>query len=177
MTDRVERHQLYADLLLQLLRAEDPSGSAADELYRFARAFEQNDSLRETLTDLSIPAPRRMQVVEELLGGHAHQMTVGIVAMLTASGRAYDLPKIVDTMVAKDAAEGARALAEVRSATPLTPDQESRLSEALEKSVGRPVELKVIVDPTVLGGVVAEIGDTVIDGSVRTRLAQLREAL
>jgi len=68
-------------------------------------------------------------------------------------------------------------VAEVRTAFPLDASQQSRLAEALGKATNRKVTVKVIIDPTVLGGIVARVGDTVIDGSVRSRLEQLREVL
>ena len=67
-------------------------------------------------------------------------------------------------------------VAEVRSAVPLDDDQQRRLSAALVNATGKQVELKVVVDPSVLGGLVAQVGDTVIDGSVRSRLQQLQTA-
>ena len=54
-------------------------------------------------------------------------------------------------------------------------DQQTRLAAALSTATGTHVSLKVIVDPTILGGIIARIGDTVIDGSIRHRLEQLRE--
>ena len=71
------------------------------------------------------------------------------------------------------AAEANKEVAEVRSAVALTDDQKVRLAEALGKATGKQVELKVVIDPSVLGGVVAQVGDTVIDGSVRSKLDQL----
>jgi len=75
------------------------------------------------------------------------------------------------------AAEGNKEVAEVRSAIALTEDQKSRLAEALGKATGKQVEVKVIIDPSIQGGLVAQVGDTVIDGSVRRRLEQLKNAL
>jgi F-type H+-transporting ATPase subunit delta len=66
-------------------------------------------------------------------------------------------------------------VAEVRSATPLEAKQRTALAEALGKATGKKVELKVLVDPSVIGGVVAKVGDTVIDGSVKRRLEKLKE--
>ena len=60
---------------------------------------------------------------------------------------------------------------------PLTDDQRTRLAEGLGKATGKSVEVKAIVDRSVLGGVIAQIGDTVIDGSIRHRLEQLRESI
>jgi F-type H+-transporting ATPase subunit delta len=78
----------------------------------------------------------------------------------------------------KKAAEArSRVAAEVRSAVPLDEDQRTRLAAALGRATGRAVDVKVVIDPEVLGGVVAQVGDTVIDGSVRARLDELRERI
>ena len=76
---------------------------------------------------------------------------------------------------AEAAQESGRELAEVHSAIELTDDQQERLAAALTKATGKEVEVKVVVDPSVIGGVVSQVGDTVIDGSVRHRLQQLRD--
>jgi F-type H+-transporting ATPase subunit delta len=68
-------------------------------------------------------------------------------------------------------------LAEVRSSVPLDETQQQQLAAALSRATGKRVEVKVVIDPTVLGGVVATIGDTVIDGTVRHRLDQLKETM
>ncbi|MCB9372758.1 MAG: ATP synthase F1 subunit delta [Microthrixaceae bacterium] len=107
----------------------------------------------------------------------ATDTTTALVSMVVATGRARDLGRIIESFVAMSAHAGDKEVAEVRSAIDLTEDQRARLAAALAKVTGRAVEVKVIVDPTVLGGVVAQVGDTVIDGSVRHRLQQLREVL
>lgn len=170
-----DRDELYAQALGAIVAAEDPSGVANDELYRVARLFESSDELRQALTATSVPVARRQQAVESLLTGQVQPVTLGVVSLLVAIGRAADLPRIADAMAAQAAASVSKRLAEVRSAVPLTDDQQRRLAVALEKAAGGPVDVKVIVDPTVLGGVVAQIGDTVIDGSVRSRLTKLRD--
>ena len=79
--------------------------------------------------------------------------------------------------MARISAEGAGAVvAEARSAVALTDEQVSRLEAALSSKLGRTVTVRNIVDESVMGGVVTQIGDEVIDGSVRSRLNQLREA-
>jgi len=67
-------------------------------------------------------------------------------------------------------------IAEVRSAVALSSEQISRLAEALKQQTNSDVSIRNIVDPSVVGGIVTQIGDTLLDGSVRTRLNQLREA-
>ena len=96
--------------------------------------------------------------------------------MLVAAGRIRDLSKIVDRLLKASASLRQRSVAEVRSAVALSDEQKARLAESLKKKTGQDVDIVVVVDPNVLGGVVTQIGDTVIDGSVRHRLAQLKES-
>jgi F-type H+-transporting ATPase subunit delta len=167
----------YADALLTVAANERQLDEVADELFRFARVLEASDELRDALTDPHLPAARRQQIVEDLLSGKASDVTVALVSMVVGVGRGRELPAIVDHVVEVSARRNQKSVAEIRSAIDLTDDQRLRLADALAKATGGPVEVKVIVDPTVLGGIVAQIGDTVIDGSVRHRLSQLRESI
>ncbi len=171
-----ERIDVYADALFAVARAEGNLREVEDELFRFARVLQGSDELRDKLTDPHIPAALRIQIIEDLLGGKAQPSTIGLVSMVVGNGRARELPAIVDLMVAKSAASADKEVAEVRTAAPLTQDQVNRLAEALGKATGKQLEVKVILDPTIKGGLVAQIGDTVIDGSVRARLSKLRES-
>ena len=162
----------YARGLFEVARAEGTLDEVEDELFRFARTYESNEALRETLTDEMVPAAMRQAVVEDLLG-KATPTTVQLVSMVVGSGHGRDLPAIIDSLVQRASAAKNLELAEVRSAVALTDDQQDRLKAALSNATGKQVNLKVVVDPSVLGGIVATVGDTVIDGSVRTRLDQL----
>ena len=167
----------YARGLFEIARAEGTLDEVEDELFRFARNYESSDSLRTALTDEQIPAGKRQAIVEDLLGGKATSTTTQLVSMVVGSGRGRDLPAIIDTLVARASASKNLAVAEVRTAVPLTSDQQTRLAAALVNATGKQVNMKVIVDPSVIGGVVATVGDTVIDGSVRTRIEQLKSRL
>jgi F-type H+-transporting ATPase subunit delta len=170
-----DRTTAYARAMFDVARAEGDVARIGDELFRFARALEGSDELREALTDPHLPASRRQQVVEDLLGGKADPATVALVGMAVGTGRARDLPAIIDSLVAMSAAEANKVVAEVRSAIELTDDQRTRLAAAIESATGKQVEVKVVVDPSVLGGIVTTVGDTVLDGSVRSRLERLKQ--
>ncbi len=167
----------YARGLFEIARAEGTLDEVEDELFRFARSYESSDALRGALTDELIPADRRQAIVEDLLGGKATSTTTQLVSLVVGSGRARDLPAIIDRLVARASSSKDLEVAEVRSAVPLTDDQKTRLAAALANATGKQVNLKAIVDPSVLGGIVATVGDTVIDGSVRTRIDQLKSRL
>ena len=168
----------YARALFEVARAEGTLDEVEDELFRFARTYESSDTLRDALTDEMVPAAMRQKVVEDLLGGgNATPTTVQLVSMVVGSGRGRDLPAIIDSLVQRASSSKNLEVAEVRSAVPLTDDQRDRLKAALTNATGKQVNLKVIVDPSGLGGIVATVGDTVIDGSVRTRVDQLKSRL
>jgi F-type H+-transporting ATPase subunit delta len=172
--DRVEA---YSQAFLEIARAESRGGAIEDDLFRFARALEANDDLRMALADRTIPTERRIAIVEELMGGTALPVSVGLVSMVVGADRAGELPAIVDRFLELSAEERKHEVAEVRAAVPLDERLRDRLATALSHATGKQVEVKVVVDPNVLGGVVARIGDTVIDGSVRHRLDQLKERM
>lgn len=177
MADVSDRVKAYADGLLAVAVAEGPLDEITDELFRVAAAVKGNDELRDRLADTHIPVATRQQIVVDLLDGKATPATTNLVAMVVGNGRVRDLPEIVDQLVALSAHQANKEVAEVRSAVPLTDDQKTRLADALGRATGKDVQLKVTVDPSIQGGIVAQVGDTVIDGSVRRRLDQLRSAL
>ncbi len=167
----------YGAALFQIAKAEGNLDRVEDELFRFARTLEGNDNLRMTLTDMTIPVERRQKVVEELLGAKASPVTVALLSFVVGVGRGRNLPDIIDRLVAMAAEERREAVAEIRTAFPLDDEHRSRLAGALGRATGKRISIKEVVDPSVLGGVSATIGDTVIDGTIRHRLEQLRESL
>lgn len=172
-----DRADAYAAALLEVARAEGDLERVEDELYQVARLIQSNDQLRSTLTDQAVPVEMRQGVVEQLLGAKASPVTTSLVSWLVGAGRAKDIPDIVTRLVDRSADARGEVVAEVRSAVPLDGDQQTRLAAALSASTGKKVAVKVVIDPSVLGGLRAELGDTVIDGTVRSRLNQLREIL
>ena len=174
MADRIGA---YASALFEVARAEGSLEAVEDELFKVARTIEGSDELRSALTDQAVPVERRQGIVEDLLGGRASPTTTALVSFVVGAGRARDLPAIIDRLVERVAEERSEAVAVVRSAMPLDDGQRRRLAEALGRATGKRVSVKVVVDPSILGGIVAQVGDTVIDGSVRSRLDQLRETL
>jgi F-type H+-transporting ATPase subunit delta len=171
-----DRIDAYADALFRVAAAEAKLDEVEDELFRFARVLEGSNELREALTDTSAPPAKRQQIVEDLLAGRATTTTTALISMVVAAGRGRELPEIINSLVEKIAQTNNKVVAEARSAVNLTDDQRRRLAAALSAATGKDVEVKVVVDPRVMGGIVAQIGDSVIDGTVRHRLEQLRKA-
>lgn len=172
-----DRNDAYAQALLEVARAEGNLERVEAELFQVARVLETNDELRSRLSDQNLPVELRQGIVEDLLEGRSAPVTNALVSFVVGAGRSRDLPAIIDRLVELAAHERGEEVAEVRSAIPLSTDQQDRLAAALAAHTGKRVSVKVNVDPSILGGIIAQVGDTVIDGSIRRRLEQLRESL
>ena len=173
----MSRAEHYANALISLGNAEGNASALESDVHAFAEALDASPELADSLSDSSIPAANRQQVVEDLLAGKAGRASAAAISMIVGAGRVGDLPEIARTLSSKLAGSRGSAHAEVRSAVPLSNDQKQCLEKALSEKMGRPVTTRVTVDPTVVGGLVTQIDDTVIDGSVRSRLNQMRESL
>ncbi|MFP4635057.1 MAG: ATP synthase F1 subunit delta [Nitriliruptoraceae bacterium] len=169
-----ERTSHYASAVVAIATAEDALSAVEDELLTIARALRANDELRQRLTDQHLPVGRRLSLLESDVLTAAHPATRGALAMLIAAERAGELPELADKVARRAAAQREEELAEVRVAVPLDDARRDALKRALERATGRRLELKVIVDESVVGGVRARIGDEVIDGSLLRRLSDLR---
>lgn len=100
-----------------------------------------------------------------------------LLVMLATSGKLDLIPEMAASFRERLLAHQNVVRAEVTSAAPLSPEKTKALEESLSKVTGKKVELSVSVDPELLGGVVARIGSTVYDGSVKTQLARMRQEL
>ena len=172
------RTNAYAKALADIAEAEGVLARVDAEFSAIAAAYESNDQLRSTIGDQAIPVDRRQGIVEQLLAGKgAHPLTAQLLGMVIGAGRGRDLSAIASAIGNRNASSQGRAVAEVRSAVALTEDQQRRLGEQLAKAVGIEVNVRVVVDPSVVGGLVATVGDKVIDGSVRTKLDRVKARL
>lgn len=172
-----DRIKGYGQGIFEMARAEGDLERVEDELLAVSRALETAPELRSKLTDPQLPLEKKQGVVDELLGGRASTLTVGVIQLLLSQNRASELPAIAMEVASAAAASRNRELAEVRSAVPLDDETVGRIAAALGRATGRTVEVKVVVDPDLIGGVVARVGDTVIDGSIAKRLDSLRQAV
>jgi F-type H+-transporting ATPase subunit delta len=171
MTDRTSA---YAQAVVALADGEGALDVVEDELLAVARAVDGNEDLRQRLIDIHLPLAQRLTFVESSVLEAAHPATRSALAMLIAAERVGDLGAIAKQVAERAAASRDEELAEVVVAVQLDDKRRKALKNALERATDRKLDLKVIVDESVVGGVRARIGDTVIDGSVLRRLTDLR---
>jgi F-type H+-transporting ATPase subunit delta len=171
------RHMIagYAMAVFETLPVSDLD-DIEDEIFRFARAVESSPALRGALTDRGLPLPLRRGVVTDLLGDRAHAATVRLVNE-ALRGRTRDLVATLDWLVVQAAQARGWRVARVRTARDVDENEREELAGALQRLAGAPVELQVFVDETLLGGATVQIGDLLVDATIRHRLEQLQEHL
>ena len=165
-------YRAYARAALTVAEGEGAVEVVERELAAVAHAIGTNDELRTALTDQQLPLGRRLAAVDGGLLSAAHPATRTVLAMVLAAERVGELNDIVEAM-AELVASG-RVTAEVTSAVPLDERRRAALIDALERATGHELDVRFSVDETVVGGVRATVGDTVIDGSLLKRMSDLR---
>jgi F-type H+-transporting ATPase subunit delta len=163
--------------LLLVSQSEGSLDTVEEQLFRFERALAGAPELRAVLTDRGLDADRKTALLDGLLEGKAHSTTRRLVSAAVLEPRGRTIEDALSDMAGLAADVRSRTLATVISAVPLDDAQRGRLAASLATQLGREVQLQVEVDPKVVGGVLVRVGDEVIDGSTRHRLAEARRSL
>src|SRR5207249_6857557 len=119
----------------------------------------------------------KIGLVRDLLEGRAHEHTLALVRFVIESPVERDPAQRLTELAELAAARRGRVVVEARTAVPIDVQRRARLTEALSRTVGRRVDLEIVVDPDVVGGVVARVGDEIIDGTVKRKLELALEEL
>ena len=104
-------------------------------------------------------------------------LTANTLALMAENRRLFVLPQLAADLSARIAAEKGEVTAEVTSAAALSADQAAKLAASLKAKVGKQVKLKTAVDESLIGGLVVKLGSTMIDTSVKSKLAALQNAM
>ncbi|HXP20086.1 MAG TPA: F0F1 ATP synthase subunit delta [Streptosporangiaceae bacterium] len=166
--------------VLAVAAAADADGQLdelEDELFRFSRVVQANPPLRAALSNQFVPPERRRELALALVDGKVTATALKLITQAAAHSRGRSLDASLETYATLAAEQRERLVAEVHVAVPLTDEQRSRLVAALVAGYGHDVHLNVVLDPQVVGGISVRIGDELINGSVASRLADLRRRL
>lgn len=169
--------QAAVETQVAIAQASGRADDVEEQLFRFERAVSATPELREAINDPALPVERKSDLVNRLLEGKAHPETIRLATRAVRAPRGQRYTQVVEGYL--DVAEVRRQQLSgvVTVAETLTEEQHDRLAAALGRIYARPVMLKMLIDPTVLGGIRIQIGDEVIDGTVLRRLGEARRLM
>ena len=167
----------YAETLLTLAqKAEDPRGWGK-MISDVSAAMGSDITLRHFLESPRVSADQKKEILGKAFADRAPRLFVRFLQALVTNRRQMLIPRIATEYFSLlDAAEN-RVHADVTLAQQPTDEETARIAASLRKALGKDVVPHVRVDPSIIGGVVVKMGDTVMDGSVRRRLGILRKAM
>jgi len=166
----------FADAVLEDLPT-DAFGAIEDDLFRWARTIEANADLRRLLVDRDASIESRLGITAQLLDGKASAASVRLALYVIEGGRPRDVVGTLDYLVDYTAMARNWRVARVRSAFPLEEVSRQALIASLSALTGTPVDLQITEDPSLLGGILVEVGDLRLDATTRGRLGVLRESV
>jgi F-type H+-transporting ATPase subunit delta len=161
---------LATEAALDAADARGELDSVEDELFRFGRIVGGDRELARILSDRKATAEGKRALLDRLLSGRVSPVTEQLLRNVLTGPHAGTAEVAVERLSDVASRRRGQSVARVTSAVALTPEQEQRLTASLTRLYGRTVGLQVTVDPSVLGGLIVQVGDEVIDGSIAHRL-------
>jgi F-type H+-transporting ATPase subunit delta len=165
------------DLAVRAAAIAEPNADVESELFRFSRMVAANPELELALGSRLGDSAAKGALVEKLLAGRTSAATTLIAASLVQLSRERRVRQVLGRAQQLVADQRGRTVAMVTTAVPLSDAQVTRLTAALSQRYGTAVAINTVIDPSVVGGLRVQIADDVIDASVSSRLADLRQRL
>lgn len=168
----------YARALLDVARQESDPRQVEQELTAFVDLFESHSTLRKVLVNPAVPTARKRALVSALAARAGLSPVVSrLLGLLAERDRLAVLPDLAAAYRERLLEQLNVVRAEVITAAPLSAGRASELERGLAAVTGRRVTIEARVDPSIIGGVVARVGSTVYDGSIKRQLERMQERL
>ena len=168
----------YARAIVDVSGSPAKANEIRGELMRFAAALRNSKELRDLYASPAIHMDTKVAVTQQLAKKmKASDLAAKTLEVLARNHRINDLDAILEALAGLVNSALGVAVAHVRSAKSLTPDEIGELATTLSKRTGKKVELDIRTDPKLLGGFVVKIGSVVWDASVAGKINKFRESL
>lgn len=165
----------YAQALFAIAGEKNATEAWLAELTQAQEALE-DPTVRAYLDTPRVGTGEKLGVVTQLLEGR-EPLVASMVGLLTERHALASLGAVTEAYGELLNQQLGRVRAEVTTATAISSDQQKKLSAALGTSLGKEIVLQAHEDPEIIGGIVVRVGDQIIDGSVRTKLAAMKQRL
>lgn len=167
----------YAHALYGLCVQDHTEAETIAQLAEIYAAMRDAPGYMKMLSSPAIPKSERIEALDRAFAGSCSERAIGFLKVLIAHGHIASLGECIDAMRAlQDDAQGVLT-AEVVSAVPLTDAQANALIQKLEARTGRKIRLNRRIDPNLIGGAAVYVNGRVFDGTLRSRLNELKDVM
>jgi len=168
----------YANAMADIALAQGAGEPAAKQLDEFAAAYAESAELRTFLASPAVSMEAKHAVIEKMVARlGASKIIRNFLLVLTDHRRTQLIPEAIAAFHQVIRQRQGVAEAQVSSAVELSAEQKKEIAATLARLTGKQMETKYALDPALLGGAVVRIGDTIYDGSLRSRLNEMRARL
>jgi len=168
---------IYADALLELANERALAEALFEEFRSLVEYIHADKEFADFLASAAVDDDDRRAVLQRIFTGRLSELLLNLLLVLNDHGRAGIVPLVYERYKARLDAQLKRQDVFVTSAVPLDEVQRSEIRENLSAMLGKQAVLVERVDPSLLGGLIIKVGDRQYDGSLRRRVARLREIL
>lgn len=168
---------LAVEAVLASAESGDRLDALEDDLFRFGRVVAADSGLRDALSAHGGDEEVKAALVGALLNGKASAETIRLVRQAAISSRGRRFGLVLESYLAIAAKRREQLTATVTAAVALDETQRQRLSQALSRIYDRLVQINVVIDPAVVGGIRVQVGDEVVDGTILRRVQEAERAL
>ena len=168
--------RVYAEALFEVAKEKDKLDELRDELNEFTDALEQNREMQLFLFSPYFSSAEKSEGLEKAISGGSEEI-MNFLELLIEKHRTPVIFRIRRAFEDLWKLENKRLDVTVTSAVELDPEVVKRVGAEIEKQTGRTVDLQSTVDDSILGGIVLQVGNMVLDASIRNRLEKLRKSV
>ena len=166
----------YAAAIFDIARKQNTLDRTLEDVQQIAKLF-SNRKISFLMREPKVPAQRKEKALREAIQGKALPTSLNLALLIVQRDLVEYTPNIAAALEQLIRDYRNEAVAEVTTATQIDPTQSRTIQQALEERTGKTIIVNPHVDPAILGGVIARVGDQVIDGSIRYRLSVLEQQL
>ncbi len=166
----------YAAAVFELALKQNTLDRTLDDVQEIAQIFSRR-TLAYLLREPKIPAQRKERVLRDALKSNVLPTSLNLALLVVQRGLVDLMPNIASELRQMVLDHNNQVVAEVTTAAPMDEAQTALVTQALADKTGKTILLQAKVNPAILGGVIARVGDQVIDGSVQQRLQVLKRQL
>jgi len=167
----------YAGALLELARSEEELESIDTDLRVIADTISEHLDLKDALADNQVDISQKIGIARELFKGKVSELALSFLQLIVGLGQVDAVRSMVEELTRLIQVEERKVIAEVTTAIALDDAMITKLTNQLSKLTGKEVKIRPRLDESILGGILVRIDGKLLDGSVRSRLEEMKDQM